>query len=464
MKLTVVNLPDEAGGNITKDLFNGAWCRGARIGNTCMPPLSLLYAYTAVAPHTSRKELIDAVYEKLSVGALARRVRPDTDLIIAHTGGYVLHGDTAALLTLRRAIPNATVAVFGNLAPSQANGLIAKGAAHFVCPQDPEEILAEMATKLEGTGRLSAPVLGLLGADSDRATERELLPLDDKPVPDRTPILSNRYTNLLATTDRWTTALASRGCPYRCTFCNTPGYYDCGYRCHSIDYVLHELRTLLSLGYREVFFRDDLFYAGRVAEFCEVLLSSDIDLAWSCNQRVDTLDEPTVALMARAGCHTIKFGVESGDDAILAGIQKPSFRRTEEQFAACARQGVRTHAHLMIGLPGESREQMERTIALVSRLDPYTFTLNLFTPHYGSALYEELSRTGVTVGGQFKERVKNNPSLVSDEELHALLRRAYLRYYMSPRRILRYARNNRQWGKLAKAGWRLLRDFTKVGR
>ncbi len=461
MLITTLNLPDGAGGNITKDLFNGAWCRGARIGGTSMPPLSLLYAATSIRTARASERFVDAVWEGLSGDAVLRRLE-GSDVVVAHTSNYTLADDRKMLSTLRAGL-GCRIALFGNLDGAVANELVANNVADWVCCGDPEEAFAELGSALTGSDDRAFMIAGLHSAGVLEPARRPLGDLDDKPVPDRTPILGRRYRNPLAVTSRWTTALTSRGCPFNCGFCNTPGYYGRNYRLHSLEYVLDELRCLSRMGWREIFFRDDIFRAGHVEEFCEGLLRTDLRLKWSCNHRVDTLNEKTLALMRDSGCHTVKFGVESGDDEILAAIGKPCRRRAEETFDICRRLGIRTHAHLMIGLPGETTEQIESTVRLLKRIEPYSFSMGMFTPHPGSLFYERLGSEGVVVGGAWKDRVQGNPSAVADDELDAILRRTYLSYYLSPRRMFLYARDFRKWAELADVAIQMLRRFAGGG-
>lgn len=458
MRVTALNLPDRSGANIIKDLYNGAWCKGGRIGGVSMPPLSLLYALAAATTEDTDARMVDGVQERLSGRKLVTRLA-GTELLIAHTSAYTLADDTLTLLELRRALPDTSFALFGNLLPEQANTLIDQGAADFVCRQDPEATFAELRECLVGPGRLSRPVAALHARDNPAPEPRAAVELDTLRPPDRSKIAHLRYRNPLARHAKWTTALTSRGCPFACTFCNTPGYYQRRYRRHGTEYVVEELKAIEKHGFKEVFFRDDLFHAGAVKALCEAMIRADLRLVWSCNHRVDTLDEETIRLMAKAGCHTIKFGVESGDDGVLVAIGKPVHARALETFALCRKYGIRTHAHLIIGLPGESRAQMESTVELLEKLSPYTFTMGMFTPHPGSALHDKMKKDGTLVGGQWKERVVGNPSQVSDVELRALLRRTYLRFYLSPGRLASYALDVRRLPDLAGAGTRLVRDF-----
>jgi len=463
MRVVVVNLPDIDGLNIIKDLYNGAWCRGGRIGGVVMPPLSLLYAYASVKPFVRQIKLIDAVFKGLSVDAVISRIKHyRSDFIIAHTSSYTLESDRLMLHIIRRALPEISIFLYGNLTGEQANQIVDVGAADFVCCQDPEEVLGELFEKLSGTMSFSDKIVGLHSKYNREHELRPLNDLDEKPIPDRKPILKYNYPNPLARTKKWTNMLTARGCLFHCPFCNTPGYYQQKYRRHSLDRVIKEILYLKGLGYKEIFFRDDLFHSGRIKEFCEALIEQKIKILWSCNLRADTIDEDTVGLMAKSGCHTLKFGVESGDPLTLTSLNKPSREQTIRIFNACKKNGIHTHGHFMIGLPGETYQQMKKTMEFVHELSPYTFSLGLFTPHPGSTFYDDLEQQGQLTKGVWKEAISNNPSEVDDETLKNMLRNAYMRFYLNPVRLVSYAVSGKNWKALYNAGMQFVRQFGRI--
>lgn len=424
-----------------------------------MPPLSLLYCYTIVKQHELDVRLIDAVYLRQNLETITASLA-GTDFLLAHTSGYTYDFDRQALVTLHEFLPKATFFIFGNLTGSQALELTDSGAADFVTTCDPEDVLAETLDKLVGPGQLAASVNGLYTKENRTPEQRPWPDIDTLPIPDRQPVRTYRYLNLLAQEMQWTSALLSRGCPFHCTFCNTPGYYKRQVRQRSLENTMEELRYLASLGYREIFFRDDLFYGGRMDAFCDRLLTENIKLRWCCNLRVDGLSYATLEKMERAGCHTIKFGVESGNDRILEEMGKPPTAVALETFRNCRRLGIRTVAHLLIGFPGETEAQMKETVAFIRELEPYVFGLGHVTPHYGSALFAELCAEGRMTGGEWKEAIRGNLSQVDDETLRKVVRMAYIRSYLSPRRLLRYAQDIHQWRNLFRVAGQMARYFS----
>ena len=427
MRVLIVNLPDPDGRNVIKDLFNGAWCRGARIGGTMFPPLPLLYAYSVAKTLASELRFLDAVREGLRADAVVTQA-DETDVLICHSAHYTWRDDLHLLSRLKSRKPSLRIFLFGNVEPSLARNAVASEVVDALCLQDPERVLGQWLQALAHTPAEDISLDGLITRANLNPKVAEAGDLDELPIPDRTPILGLRYPNPMAQTTTWTTMLTGRGCLHRCSFCNTPGYYEGRYRLHGIRRVLEELSVLTDLGYREIYFRDDLFRVGHQQEFYEAVRGLRRSISFVVNLRADTVDEATIRGMAQAGCHTMKFGVESGDETMLARLQKPDKKRTLETFALCRRYGVRTHAHFMIGLPGETKEQMERTLAFIEELNPFTFSLGLFTPHPGSRLYDELSTRNALPQGRWKEALIGNVSAVEDDELHRLLRKTYLRF------------------------------------
>jgi len=106
----------------------------------------------------------------------------------------------------------------------------------------------------------------------------------------------------------YTTAQTSRGCPFRCIFCTAPTFYGNKARFRSAAGVLEEIRILISLGYREIFFRDETFtaYKKRNIEVLETMIREKLDVRGLPNARADTVDLETLQLMKRAGCHMVK--------------------------------------------------------------------------------------------------------------------------------------------------------------
>ena len=137
--------------------------------------------------------------------------------------------------------------------------------------------------------------------------------------------------------------MTSRGCPYHCAFCLWPqNMYGHKQRFRSLDNVFAEIRLLVGrYGVRELNIDDGTFTTRRqrVIEFCQRLKKERFKLVWTCNGRVDNLDDEMLGEMKQSGCKMIRLGVESGSQDVLDNIRKGlTLKQIEEQFDRVPRQ------------------------------------------------------------------------------------------------------------------------------
>jgi len=129
---------------------------------------------------------------------------------------------------------------------------------------------------------------------------------------------------------------------------------------------------------RYIRFFDDSFTVrtGRVMEICRLIRKSKLDLTWRCESRVDNLNRAMLAEMAKAGCHLIEFGVESGSPTIIQNIKKGiTVNQIEAAFKKAREAGVQTKAFIMVGSPGETRDTIKETLHLLERIQPDMVTV-----------------------------------------------------------------------------------------
>ena len=159
--------------------------------------------------------------------------------------------------------------------------------------------------------------------------------------------------------------ITSRGCPFSCTFCDRSTSGRRG-RFHGVDYVVAMCRRLERMGVRHILFYDDLFTvkAGRVVELCERFLAEGFRFTWSCNSHPNLLDAETLALMRRAGCWQVAYGIESGSQRVLEVVKhEVRIPRLLETLRLTRAAGIRAKGLLMMAHPTEDRESLEETIA-----------------------------------------------------------------------------------------------------
>lgn len=193
---------------------------------------------------------------------------------------------------------------------------------------------------------------------------------------------------------------SSRGCPWDCAFCGSPGYWGGRIRFRSPRHFVEELEILYNRGNRFFYFSDDTFTVkkDRVIEICKSIIQRGMNMEWYAISRVNHVDEDILLWMRKAGCIQISYGIESGSDRIRRSLNKKiETERIIEAFTLTTRYGILSRAYFIYGCPGESWDTIQETIDLIHRIKPLGavfYVLDLFP---GTALYEEFKiRTGVT--------------------------------------------------------------------
>lgn len=193
-----------------------------------------------------------------------------------------------------------------------------------------------------------------------------------------------------------TNMITSRGCPAQCSFCSIHNVWGRKFRCHSAEYVIREIESLIrDYGVREIQFEDDnlTLRRNRIQEICQRILERGIDITWSTPNGVAAyaLDEETLALMRAAGCHHITLGIESGSEHTLKHIIRKPVRleRVRPIIASCRKLGLGVSAFFVVGFPGETRVEMQKTFDLALDLDIDTANIFVATPYPGTRMYDQ---------------------------------------------------------------------------
>jgi anaerobic magnesium-protoporphyrin IX monomethyl ester cyclase len=230
---------------------------------------------------------------------------------------------------------------------------------------------------------------------------------------------------------------ASRGCPYRCTFCYL-GMYGQIFRQKSPERFCAEVEwTARTHGCRNFYFMDLEFALRRrfVEAFCELLLRRKVNVNWCCQTRVTDVDDSLVGLMARAGCKLIHFGVESGSARILAKTgKKIQLEDAQRAVSATRRHGIASAVFMNLGFPGETASERRETRAFARSLDPTYASFHLVTPYPGTPLAREVP------SHDLPWHLYPASTATSDREFHLLkqqLRLAYASFYLRPRALWR---------------------------
>jgi hopanoid biosynthesis associated radical SAM protein HpnJ len=237
----------------------------------------------------------------------------------------------------------------------------------------------------------------------------------------------------------------SRGCPAMCTFCLWPQTHSGHrWRLRSSDDVAAEMKYIKENfpQVKEVFFDDDTFnyQKARTIELCSKL--KPLNMTWSCTSRVTT-DYDTLKAMKEAGCRLLIVGYESGDPQILKNIKKGATIDMAERFTAnCKKLGLIIHGDFIVGLPGESRESIRKTIDFAKKLDNETIQVSIAHPYPGTEFYDYAKKNDlISIGSMTDEVGHQLPKVIypglDEAELVEWVERFYGEYYFRPRVIWR---------------------------
>ena len=361
-------------------------------------PLGLGYLGTllAQAGHdvTIHDQLVEGT-DTVGLVAAAEAYGPDVVGLSVITPNYP--NVPSIIQSLRERIPGLPIMAGGVHASLFPADLIRDG-ADAVLAGEGESVIVALAEALAQRLPL-AHIPGLTYLDP----ERGIVQSNARPAPtgpEHLPMVDRSLFNLPRYQHH--SLLASRGCPYKCTFCcNYSGtILSKGLSVQPYQRVIKELLEIQNrFGSKEVFFADDIFLVKRsnILQFCDAYKEARLDLNWVGQTRVDTVTDELTAKMAEAGCKRIYFGVESGSEAILERTRKKvTVDNIRKSISATKRAGVRVKTGWIYGLPGTLEEQ-RLSIDLMLETRPNDISIHQLIPFPGTEYYNNPSAHGIRI-------------------------------------------------------------------
>jgi radical SAM superfamily enzyme YgiQ (UPF0313 family) len=277
--------------------------------------------------------------------------------------------------------------------------------------------------------------------------------IDSLPFPDRTFLRKELYFCILGKKRLMTTIMSSRGCPFQCTFCNTP---DKLYRYRNPENVVDEMEYIASMGMEEIFFFDDLFNitAERAIAVCDEIIKRKLNVKWAFRGRVTGINEELAKKLKQAGCERIQFGIEKATDESLTKVKKAStVKDIINAVNLTKKYGMMCVGNFLLFTPGEGEKEAEEIInfALKLKLDHAEFSV--FIPYPGTQIYNEGLKSGFFTKDYWAEYVRNpDPKFqllweenVSKEKMYQINANAHKRFYFRPRIIWNELKRTASW-------------------
>jgi radical SAM superfamily enzyme YgiQ (UPF0313 family) len=322
-------------------------------------------------------------------------------------------------------------------------------------------------------------VLGVSYKTSDGELHRNpdapvITDLDSLPWPAYHFFKMDRYTNLQPATDavpgsRSFSIMTSRGCPYRCTFCSQ-SIMPIKWRARCAENVIEEWRHLVrELGALEIGVLDDSanIRKNRLHELADLLIAEQLNhVPWIFVNgiRANLADLDLLVKLKRAGLKRTAFGVETGDEQMIIKIAKHIDHDTIRQaFKNAKAAGIETIGFFIIGLPGDTRESMQKTIDFAVELDPMIANFSMMTPYPGTFVYEQVKQGGRFLVQDwddyvfFDTRARYEMGDLTAELVEQMYRKAYRQFYWRPKYVARAMGRKDFWmkfGRNARLAWR----------
>ena len=202
---------------------------------------------------------------------------------------------------------------------------------------------------------------------------------------------------------------ASRGCPFKCTFCLwiSVFYAQGPYRTFSPRRIVDEMEHVVAAhGAREIYFDDDIFsfQEDHVVGLCDEIRARGLRVPWSVMGDAMVITKRSIDAMADAGCIGMKFGIESANTAVLKKLRKPlKPARVREVVAWCAARGIKTHATITFGLEGDTPETMQETLDYCCALPVDSIQFSVTQPFPGTEHFRHARDEGRIVATSWRQ-------------------------------------------------------------
>ncbi len=443
MKAAFVDPPVPSGALVHRDLFamnalNDVLGEGGAAGffgylknrGTAMPVLPLLYSASVAREHGAKCAYFDLTTSccRCRFGELVR-FRPD--LVLLATSLDLLPYELDFASKLRR-LTGAKVILCGDSAAWFSSEILNSGKIDAVINGEPESLVAHLV------GGETEKISGLIlpGDDSTNVSPSMVEDLDSlvRPAWDLVNFGDYGYFPLIPGRP-FATVQASRGCSYGCGFCPYFTAQGKRFRPREVGRVVEELLWLKNnFGVRGVLFRDPCFSydVHRTKKLCQEMISRDLGISWGCETRLDHIDGELMELMAAAGCRSVELGFDGPSDEVcgLNDRKRIKLEEYKEKVPALERLGIKAALLAVIGIEGEDRERMTKTLEAltncsasyvnvqVAREFPYTKMFGKF----GS----ERSMTDFYSSDAVRKR------LIRERTARNLRERCLRRYYLNP--------------------------------
>lgn len=414
------------------------------------PPLGIAYMAGVLQENNIDVEILDASAEDMDFKDVEKELlkrKPDLVALTALTPTIGRALETAQVV--KETLPDSIVVMGGYHPTFNFIETLEDENVDIVIRGEGEYIMLNLVQALENQSSLH-DVKGIVFKDKN-SKENVVTPeapliqnLDELPFPALNLLPMEKY-RLLDMDTHMTTMITTRGCPMQCSFCSSAAMHGKKIRERSVENIVDEIEYLkTNYDIDTIAFMDDTFTLKKrkVMAICDEILKRNIEIMWGCTSRVDTLDEKLLKKMKEAGCITIFIGVESADQQQLDNMCKnTTIAKIENAFKIARKLKIRTIASVALGMPGDTKEIMNKTVKFVHKLKPNYAIYSLATPYPGTRFYKEAFEKNLIKIKDWSKYTLITPILetidCSLNDIRKIQAKAFMKFYLRPHYIIR---------------------------
>jgi len=414
------------------------------------PPLGIAYMAGVLQENNIDVEILDASAEDMDFKDVEKELlkrKPDLVALTALTPTIGRALETAQVV--KETLPDSIVVMGGYHPTFNFIETLEDENVDIVIRGEGEYIMLNLVQALENQSSLH-DVKGIVFEDKNSKEivvnpEAPLIQdLDELPFPALNLLPMKKY-RLLDMDTHMTTMITTRGCPMQCSFCSSAAMHGKKIRERSVENIVDEIEYLkTNYDIDTIAFMDDTFTLKKrkVMAICDEILKRNIEIMWGCTSRVDTLDEKLLKKMKEAGCITIFIGVESADQQQLDNMCKnTTISKIENAFKIAHKLKIRTIASVALGMPGDTKEIMNKTVKFVHKLKPNYAIYSLATPYPGTRFYKEAFEKNLIKIKDWSKYTLITPILetidCSLNDMRKIQAKAFMKFYLRPHYIIR---------------------------
>ncbi|MEK7773554.1 MAG: radical SAM protein, partial [Deltaproteobacteria bacterium] len=418
MKVLLINPPYD--GNIntwTPESTNKA------IGT--QPPMGIAYIASMLEKEKIDAAILDA--NALGIGKegireAIRRERPD---IIGITAMTLISINAVAVSRIAKEASNAVTVIGGPHVTLFQSETLEDRSVDYAMDGESEYSFLEFARAI-GSNSPVEGIEGLVYRKGNGVAANKIAVVDDLdslPFPAVHLLPNDRYS-LVNAKNPFGSIVTSRGCPFKCSFC-IRGPIDKFVRFRDPRNVVDEIEYLIKdFNVKEINIRNDTVTLKRshIMGICEELLRRDINIRWQGPTRVDCVDREMLFLMKRAGCHTLRYGIESGNQDTLDRMGKgTTLKQIRDAVGWTKEAGMEIMAYFMVGYIDETEAAIMDTINFAREINPDGAIFSIGTPLPNTDLFYRAVEKGLIDPDYWKDfvtgrRYDRAPYLVKDAE------------------------------------------------